>query len=156
MHEMRPNRIAPLLWARRADAVKMKRVQKRAMGLCLFMLAAMLGSTPAAAQFSAAYELIKAVEEQDYGEMRTQMLKCRCPNVRNVDDVPVLVMAARNSDSKIIEYLLEMGANPDATDRNTRSTALMELARRGDLNGVQMLIKKGADLNAGNNTGQTA
>ncbi|WP_281300555.1 MULTISPECIES: ankyrin repeat domain-containing protein [unclassified Iodidimonas] len=134
----------------------MKWTRKPAIGLFLFMLAAILGSIPAAAQFSAAYELIKAVEDKDYGEMRTQMLKCRCPNVRNVDDIPVLVMAARNSDSKIIEYLLEMGANPDAADRHNRSTALMELARRGNLDGVQMLIQKGADLNAGNSTGQTA
>ncbi|GER00769.1 hypothetical protein JCM17845_13920 [Iodidimonas gelatinilytica] len=115
-----------------------------------------LATSPASAQFSAAYELIKAVEEQDYAELRTQMLKCRCPNVRTIDDVPVLVIAARNADKQIVEYLLESGANPNAADRTSKMTPLMEFARRGDVAGLNMLLARNADLDAGNDSGQTA
>lgn len=122
----------------------------------VMILAMKTMSTPAAAQFSAAYEVIKAVEKKDYAELRTKMLKCRCPNVRTVEEVPVLVIAAQGSDVEIARYLLEQGANPNISDRSTKMTALMEFARRGNLEGVAMLIERNVDLDAGDNTGQTA
>lgn len=136
-----------------ADFGKMTGIFLSTMVMALML---QLMSTPVAAQFSAAYEVIKAVEDQDYTELRTKMLKCRCPNVRTVEEVPVLVIAARNSDVQIAQYLLDQGANPNIADRSTRVTALMEFARRGNLEGVAMLVGRNVDLDAGDSTGQTA
>lgn len=124
-----------------------------ALSIALFAFAAM---TDANAQFSAAFDLIKAVKDQDYNEVRTQMLKCRCPNARNADDVPVLLIAAQGNSTQIVSFLIDSGANPNIADRAKKTTALMEFASRGNLDGVALLLSKGADADAGDSTGQTA
>ena len=116
----------------------------------------LLAAPPAEAQYSTPYELIKAVKEGDYTEIRSLMLKCRCPNARTAEDVPLLVIAARNGDIRTAQYLLESGANVKAVARDTGTTALIEFARRGSLDGVRLLIESGADLDAGDATGETA
>ncbi|GAB4574751.1 MAG: hypothetical protein Tsb008_13170 [Rhodothalassiaceae bacterium] len=123
---------------------------------CLALSIALGVAERAEAQFSAAFELIKAVKEQDYNEVRTQMMKCRCPNARNADDVPVLVIAAQGRGTEIAAYLLESGANPNISDRTTKTTALIAFAERGNSEGVALMLKAGADPDASDATGQTA
>lgn len=120
-------------------------------GLAIGLLA-----TPAAAQFSKPFEMIKAVKDKKYSELRSLMLQCKCPNARTVENVPVLVIAARNNDLQSARFLVESGANPSTAARDDGSTALMEFAQRGNLEAVTMLIEAGADVDAGDNTGQTA
>lgn len=119
-------------------------------------LAVGLVAMPAAAQFSKPFEMIKAVKDKKYTELRGLMLQCKCPNARTVDDVPVLVIAARNNDLQSARFLIESGANPSTAARDDGSTPLMEFAQRGNLEAVTMLIEAGADVDAGDNTGQTA
>jgi len=110
----------------------------------------------AQAQFSTPYELQKAVEEGNLGEVRTLMAKCRCPNTRHNDETPILVLAAQNGSRDIAAYLLESGANPNATSRQGGISALMAFAERGDRSGIEMMLDKGADIDAGDATGETA
>ena len=128
--------------------------------LSLFLIlaigATLLAAPAAEAQYSTPYELIKAVKDRDYTKIRTLMIKCRCPNARTAEDVPLLVIAARNGDVRTTRFLLESGANAKAVARDTGTTALMEFAKRGNLDGVRLLIDKGADLDAGDATGETA
>lgn len=122
----------------------------------LAAVALILAAVPASAQFSTAYEFMKAVEEQNYAEIRSLMIKCRCPNARNVEDVPVLVMAAQNGDLRTADFLVQNGANPSASGRSDKLTALMAFARLGHGDGVAYMIDAGADLDAGDATGETA
>ncbi len=124
--------------------------------LVLAIGATLFAASAADAQYSTPYELIKAVKEGDYTKIRTLMMKCRCPNARTAENVPLLVIAARNGDVRAARFLLESGANAKAVARDTGSTALMEFAKRGDLDGVRLLIESGADLDAGDATGETA
>jgi len=111
---------------------------------------------PAGAQFSTPYELIKAIEDQKYEKVREMMLDCRCPNTRTAQGVPALVLAARDRSMKIVEYLLNSGANPNVKARNSRMTALMEFARRDNVAGVELMLENGANVNAADSSGETA
>ncbi|MFQ5347189.1 MAG: ankyrin repeat domain-containing protein [Rhodothalassiaceae bacterium] len=120
-------------------------------------LVAILSGVPAAwAQYSTPYELIKAVKDRDYAGIRSLMLKCRCPNARTTEGIPILVIAARNGDTATARFLIESGANVTARAEDTGTNALMEFAQRGNLDGVRLLMENGADPDAGDNTGQTA
>lgn len=110
----------------------------------------------AQAQFSTPYELQEAVEEGDFSEVRNLMAKCRCPNTRNGDGTPILVLAANQGNRDIAGYLLENGANPSATGRANGLSALMAFAARGDNAGIELMLDKGADIDAGDATGETA
>ncbi len=122
------------------------------------LLVAMAGLAPSSgqAQFSAAYELIKAVKEGDYAKAREEMLKCNCPTARDADGDPLIVLAARNGDLAMTRFLLESGANPNAATRSDGETALMVFARTDRPEGIALLVAHGADLDAANKSGETA
>lgn len=129
--------------------------------LAIFELAGLIGlvavlSGPAQAQFSDRYDMLKAIDEQNYDEVRELMAKCRCPNTRNADGEPALLLAARSGSLKITEFILDEGANPNAPSRTSGVTALMIFARRDNAAGVELLLGRGADVNAADNTGETA
>ncbi len=108
------------------------------------------------AQFSAAYELIKAVKDGDYAKAREEMLKCNCPTARDADGDPLIVLAARNGDLPMTRFLLESGANPNAASRSSGETALMVFARADNTEGIKLLAAHGADLDAVDKAGETA
>lgn len=124
--------------------------------VCAAFFAAALAGGAANAQFSTVYELIKAVQEQKYEEVRTLMQRCRCPNARTAEDVPVLVVAAANNNVAIAGFLLDSGANPNAVSRTSRTSALMQFAGNGNEAGVRLLIGAGAQLDAADSVGETA
>ena len=111
----------------------------------LFLPLLFLPPQRAAAQFSAAYELIKAVKDGDYVKAREEMLKCNCPTARDADGDPLLVLAARNGDLVMTHFLLESGANPNAATRSSGETALMVFARADNTEGIALLAAHGAD-----------
>ncbi|EAY22755.1 hypothetical protein TVAG_476840 [Trichomonas vaginalis G3] len=70
-------------------------------------------------------------------------------------DISPLIIAAKVCDVKIVELLLDHGANIDVTDGNG-NTPLMLTARFGRDDVLQLLIQKGADVKHKNNSGENA
>lgn len=68
-------------------------------------------------------------------------------NQRDSEDVTLLHWAAINNKTKIVEYLLNKGANVDAIGGDLKSTPLQWAVRQGHLSVVVLLIKRGADSN---------
>ncbi|RMF14484.1 MAG: hypothetical protein D6757_06165 [Alphaproteobacteria bacterium] len=111
---------------------------------------------PARAQFSAAFELIKAVKDGDLKKAREEMLKCNCATARTGDGTPVLAIAAQNNDLEMARFLLASGANPNAADRITGETPLMIFARQDNIEAIRLLTRHGADPDAADRSGETA
>jgi len=65
-----------------------------------------------------------------------------------------LIMAAYYEHAPVVEFLLEFGANADATDASG-NTALMGACFKGFDGMVELLVRKGADVNAQNLNGAT-
>src|SRR5262249_41862080 len=71
------------------------------------------------------------------------------------------VRAAKNTDLEAMSILLDKGANPNLATRNL-TTPLMLVAGVGgaredaSIEAITLFLKHGADVNAFNNTGQTA
>ena len=84
------------------------------------------------------------------------------PNTRLLDDnaiprekpTPILVTAS-GLDIKIVKLLLDAGANPNLTQEKGSSTALMMAASVGNLPICQILVSRGANINAQDGNGYT-
>lgn len=66
-----------------------------------------------------------------------------------------LIEMALYGDEKLVEKLLELGANVNAQDENG-NTPLISAAWRGHVNVVKILLKAGADINLENQEGYNA
>ncbi len=69
--------------------------------------------------------------------------------------VTPLSLACRNGNSRIVELLLEHGANPNSSLLGGE-TVLMTAARTGRVGPVRVLLSKGAEVNATERANQTA
>lgn len=69
-------------------------------------------------------------------------------------DETLLTLAADGDHANIIEILLNNGADIDATYRS--STALMQAARKGNINAINALISHNANVSKDSNNGMTA
>ena len=100
------------------------------------------------------------------------------PNIKDaVEDMPVLAMALQNKDKEIAKLLIEKGADPNTVFTITKKaefthipylkehiiswrqyklTVLIMATHNGDKEIVQLLIEKGADLNAKDSEHRTA
>jgi len=70
--------------------------------------------------------------------------------------VPVLITATRNGHRKIVDILLEHGADVNVIAQDRGNTALMEAAVRGDELSVRRFLESGADPDLQSKSGQTA
>lgn len=77
------------------------------------------------------------------------------PNVRNIESVTPLQLAARNDLIESSKLLLKAGAIVNAND-NTRKTPLHEAAEQGSQEMCSMLLAHGADPNRTNRYGMSA
>jgi len=76
-------------------------------------------------------------------------------NTRNVWGQTALIVAARDTDGEIIDFLLEEGAHIDAQD-SSGTTALMVAAKHGRFHTVSRLLAEGADPTLKDNFGHDA
>ncbi len=126
-----------------------------AAGAALLMLAA----APASAQqFSDSYNFLNAIRETD-GTKVNKYLENKSLRIVNAKDRSTgegaLHIVTRRSDSTYLRVLLQQDdINPNLQD-NRGNTPLIIAAERGWGDGVQILLKYGANVNTANASGET-
>lgn len=126
-----------------------------AAGAALLMLAA----APASAQqFSDSYNFLNAIRETD-GTKVNKYLENKSLRIVNAKDRSTgegaLHIVTRRSDSTYLRVLLQQDdINPNLQD-NRGNTPLIIAAERGWGDGVQILLKYGANVNTANTSGET-
>jgi uncharacterized protein len=117
-----------------------------------------LAAAPAAAQFTDAYNFLKAVKDKDGGKA-TEFLDKPGTTIVNVRDSDsgdtALLIAARRQDDVWIGFLVQRGADINARDRQGYS-ALMLAAGAGWSEGVRILVALRTQLDQQNRIGETA
>ena len=73
----------------------------------------------------------------------------------NAQGRTALICASFDGHEEVVEFLIKLGANVNATDKDGQ-TAIIAAVNRGYKTIVESLIKHGADVNARNNDGETA
>ena len=77
-------------------------------------------------------------------------------NVRDSAGTPMLSIAARSNRVKMIDWLVENGANINAISKDRGYSAVMDAVWKSSAEIVKKLIGLGADLNVISNDGQSA
>lgn len=115
-------------------------------------------ATPARAQFSDSYNFLKAVRDAD-GDKVTKALQGSASTLINTRDFSTgeagLHIVVKRRDMTWLNFLLSRGANPNIKD-SAGDTPLTEAAQIGYAEGVTALLRYGAQVNLGNNRGETA
>ena len=78
------------------------------------------------------------------------------PDTTNAQGVPVICVATRNGHKKIVELLLQRGADVNVLSQDRGNSPLMEAAVRGDDLSVRRFLEAGANPNLISKSGQTA
>lgn len=118
---------------------------------------AMLSPTAAQAQFSDAYNFLKAVKDVD-GQKAMDLMQKPGSTIVNSRDVTTgetalhLVVARR--DNSWLSFLLSKDANPNLTD-NQGNTPLMDAVQARFEEGVRTLLSFGAQVDKTNSSGET-
>lgn len=126
------------------------------LGLCA-MVAALAQATPAAAQFSDAYNFIKAVKDKDVGKARDFLDKPgnTVVNVREGDSGDAaLHIVVRRRDAPWLGLLLQANADANVRDR-AGNTPLLLASVSGFAEGVRILLLVRAQVDLKNNSGET-
>ena len=94
-------------------------------------------------------DLLLACENNRVVEVTQLLQKPLDPNARGDIDIepPPLLLAADRGHLKVIQLLLEAGADTNAIDENL-ATASMAASHNGHLEVVRLLLEAGADTNA--------
>ena len=128
-------------------------------GALVLAAVALVMPVAAQAQFSESYNFLKAVRDRD-GEKVTATLNkpgsgAVIINTRDAStgDAPIHIVTKRR-DTQWLSFLLAKGANPDMRDGNG-NTALMLAAQVGFAEGLALLIDRRAQVDLGNNSGET-
>jgi len=121
------------------------------------LVLAMLSPTAAQAQFSDAYNFLKAVKDVD-GQKAMDLMQKPGSTIVNSRDVTTgetalhLVVARR--DNTWLSFLLSKDANPNLTD-NQGNTPLMDAVQARFEEGVRTLLSFGAQVDKTNSSGET-
>jgi uncharacterized protein len=120
--------------------------------------AAMLATSPVAAQFSDSYNFLKAVKERK-GEEAEKFLAEPGTVIINTRDgttgETALHLVLQRRDSTWLGYLLAKGANPNLADKKG-TTPLMLATQLGYVDGINTLVSKKATVDQTNRAGETA
>jgi ankyrin len=96
-----------------------------------------------------------AIDNADVPMIRLLLASHADPNSSDATGETCLIMAARSGNVDAVKALLDAHASVDATDPEYKQTPLMVAARGGYAPIVQLLIKRGANVNAQTRTGPT-
>lgn len=120
----------------------------RMLGLtATLVFATMVSAVPAGAQNAAVSSLYEAVRRDDPHGLRTALLRGADPNSLDELGQPVIVAAAKAGSWRAVRALAELrGTRIDATD-TSESNALMYAALHGELQMVEFLIARKAEVN---------
>ncbi len=77
-------------------------------------------------------------------------------NCRDSAGTPMICIAARSGRKKMIDWLLDKGADINSISKDRGYSAVMDAVWKSSLDIVKLLIEKGANLNYISNDGQTA
>jgi uncharacterized protein len=122
------------------------------------MLAALLlWPGVAAAQFSESYNFLKAVRDRD-GNKATEISSKPGSIIVDTRDTTTgeaaLHIVTKRRDLTWLNFLLGKGAKPDIRDRDG-NTALLLATQIGFVEGADLLLKRRAQVDLGNNSGET-
>lgn len=114
-------------------------------------------SAPATAQYSDAYNFLKAVKDRD-GTEATKFLNEPGSTVVNTRDLAngqtALHIVVARRDETWTRFLLQRGANPNIADKNG-ATPVSIAASLGFVEGVEALVKAGGRIDTTNASGET-
>lgn len=97
-----------------------------------------------------------AVSRGDVAAVELFLQGALSPDSEDASGTPVLCLAARNRHFRLVEILVEAGADLNSLSRDRGSTALMDAAARGDQEICRLLIDAGAAIDTVGKDGQTA
>jgi len=78
------------------------------------------------------------------------------PDSKDARGTPLICLAARYHHARLVELLIEAGANIDAVSQDRENTALMDAASFGDAEICEIMVNAGAQLDHVSKNGQTA
>ena len=73
-----------------------------------------------------------------------------------VEGLTALHLATQTRQHNIVNLLIDIGADIDATDARSGRTALFHAAEANDRDTCELLLRRGADANVTNYAGETA
>ena len=122
-------------------------------------VAALVMPVAAHAQFSESYNFLKAVRDRDGEKVTNAINKPGSGAVLiNTRDAATgegaLHIVTKRRDTAWLSFLLAKGANPDMRDAGG-NTALMLAAQIGFAEGIALLVDRRAQVDLGNNSGET-
>lgn len=121
-------------------------------------LLAFAAAMPAAAQFSDAYNFVKAVRDKDVAKAREILDKPGSTSVNARDpatgEAPIHIVT-RTRDLAWLGFLLQASADANARDRDGNTPLVIAAAQRWT-EGVQLLVAIHAVVDRRNNAGETA
>lgn len=131
----------------------------RPMQMLVALVTALSLAVPAAAQFSDAYNFIKAVKDKD-GAKATELLNKPGANtlVNSKDSESgdaAIHITVRRSDAPWMALILRSGANPNLRDAEGNTPLILATQVRWT-DGLRLLLDFGVQVNAQNRLGETA
>lgn len=128
----------------------------RKAGLALALVASGL-SAPATAQYSDAYNFLKAVKDRDGTKVTEFLNEPGSTLIRSSEQSTgetALHIVVQRRDATWTKFLLDRGADPNKADKRG-TTPLAMAANLGFIEGVEMLLKRGARVDGINSAGET-
>ena len=92
-------------------------------------------------------KFIQAVKNGDVQAVLSSLSSGADINIRDRENIPVLIWAANSGHVDIVKLLLDKGADVNEKEVNTGITALWIASQNGHADVVKLLLDKGADIN---------
>ncbi len=130
----------------------------RKLAALLMSLAALSLAAPAAAQFSDRYNFFKAVKDGDVLKVKSLIDQpgSTLIDMRDNDTGEMaLHMVTKRRDVPWMNFLIANGASVNVRDKDG-NTPLHAAAQLGYIDGIQVLVRRKADVNAVNSRGENA